>query len=702
MDILCFGQQNWDFCWTGKQHLMSRLARRGHRILYVDRRPAEQRLPTAQALRQLAGGGFPGVQKLPTGANGCLWIFTPQTFAALGWRRSEACRLLHLRLAMRHLGLTAEAALVLHPYAYPEAARLNPLGIVYYAVDDYSAYGTNVSDEKSELRHLENRMVARAQICLSVSPRLRERFARFHSRSYLLPNGADVDHFAPGQLERFRPHPGLREGEAPVLGFIGQVDERLDQDLLRNLAQRQPDWDFILAGRIKSGLDLSRLTDLPNIRFLGYQPHEKLPSIAREVDVWLLPYRKTDLTHACNPMKVYEYLATGRPVVAIPLDGLVEGREAVRLAEGVDAFQQAIRAALAQPAEGREQRLAAAERLSWEDRAKALEGYLLQAVAIGADEHGRLPAAEKIIAARKARRTLPFPAGVSEHGRLIDGWSPAPLHRVAVRLSALAGGLYHGSRTASRLWRKGPPLGIRRILVVRRSRLGDVISILPTLAALRAAWPDAYLVLAVQPGVDFRPLLDGMIDEILPLDFVWTGSKPRRLRRMLAFFGRGFDLVLCGSRMFFLPEALFSGAPKLLGVYSGGLWQEQIGQVVPRDLHRHEADNNLQLVETLVGSIPAERRAPTVVYDPEDMAERWEALENQLSVPPQAPLLLVHPGANRDSRRWPTELLGQALELLLTGRPQLHVLLTGTLGERELVRAVIETLPPLCAAACGT
>ena len=90
---------------------------------------------------------------------------------------------------------------------------------------------------------------------------------------------------------------------------------------------------------------------------LGYQPSEALPGIARRVDLWLAPYRQNELTEACCPLKVYEYLATGKPVVCKPLDGLAGCGEVVDLALGPDEVAAAVERRLADPAAGRDERL---------------------------------------------------------------------------------------------------------------------------------------------------------------------------------------------------------------------------------------------------------------------------------------------------------------------------------------------------------
>src|SRR5690606_23937573 len=116
------------------------------------------------------------------------------------------------------------------------------------------------------------------------------------------------------------PHPAIAPLPRPRVGFVGQIDERMDQALVVSLAPRlatrQPAGSGVLAGRVKEGVDLSRLTAEPNVHLVGFVPYDALAGVYRELDVGLVPYVISPLTQACNPLKVYEYLAADLAVVA--------------------------------------------------------------------------------------------------------------------------------------------------------------------------------------------------------------------------------------------------------------------------------------------------------------------------------------------------------------------------------------------------
>src|SRR5690606_11967415 len=126
------------------------------------------------------------------------------------------------------------------------------------------------------------------------------------------------------------------------------------------------------------------------------------------------------------------------------------------------------------------------------------------------------------------------------------------------------------------------------------------------------------IVLATQPGMGAAALLEGtgLVDEVLPLDFMSNPSRVERLRGAAKLFARGFDLVIFGASYYLLREALFAGAPRRIGLYDGHPWQKVVSRVLPLDPNRHEADNNLAVVDLLGGPID-ESRPPEVRLSPE-------------------------------------------------------------------------------------
>ena len=686
IDVVCFGQQNWDFCWTGKQQLLSRLARYGGRILYVDPDvdpQAEEKWPAHQA----GANGIPGVRKEPYGD---LWIYSRKTPRRLGYRLGKAYDRRRLRQALRQLGIKAPVVMVLRPLPLDWLNIPNPSGMLYYAVDEQTGFGGFSERDRRQIREREDALLEHADVVLGVSPRLAERFGKTNPRTYMLENGADADHYHPARLARCTPHPALRGVSGPVLGFIGQVDERMDQDLLLEMARRRPGWTIALAGRIKDGVDVSRLEAEPNILLLGYQPYETLPQFAVAVDVFLVPYVKSPLTESCNPLKIHEYLATGKPVVSTPLEGIVLCRDYIELALGTEEFVVAADKVLADPEAGRAERLGYAAENDWTSRVEALAGHLYEAAHVGAGKRGVPLPALRLMPARIARRRWETSARINEHGLPIQHGRLGLLRRIARRAAVAAG-------SARRLsgWLRGNRKKVRRILVFRNGRIGDILTVLPALAALRAEYPHAHITVAVRGrwGVEGLVGSSPHVDEVITLDFAWAADAKTFLKGIGALSGKHYDLVLVGGDWFFMAEALFASSERHFGVYDGHYLQTVKGRVLPRDLQRNETHLNLDLVEAVTKRRIDDRQRLYLegVQLPEGGEEE---LRPVLDWSAGRPMLIVHPGTSRVTRRWPLDRASAAVSALMERHPDLLVVVTGVASEKPITAELVEKVEP--------
>jgi glycosyltransferase involved in cell wall biosynthesis len=158
----------------------------------------------------------------------------------------------------------------------------------------------------------------------------------------------------------------------PRIVFTGAiVAKKLDVPLLAALARARPGWSFALVGPIgmgDPGTDVSALEGEPNIHLLGARTYTQLPDVLRAADAGLIPYARNELTESIFPMKVYEYLAAGLPVVATPLPSLREVAE-VATASDAEGLARLLEEAIA--ADGlarRAERSRAAAAHSWERR----------------------------------------------------------------------------------------------------------------------------------------------------------------------------------------------------------------------------------------------------------------------------------------------------------------------------------------------
>ena len=158
----------------------------------------------------------------------------------------------------------------------------------------------------------------------------------------------------------------------PIIGYAGVINEKLDLDLLRVVAQSHHEWQFVFIGPDAMRYEreqLDVLRSLPNVHFLGSKPVADLPAYVRACDVCLIPYKQNEWTRHISPLKLYEYLAAGVPIVATPIPATVEMAETLWLASTPEAFGHAIAAGLAADSPHRRQRQQAlAQNNTWERR----------------------------------------------------------------------------------------------------------------------------------------------------------------------------------------------------------------------------------------------------------------------------------------------------------------------------------------------
>jgi glycosyltransferase involved in cell wall biosynthesis len=233
--------------------------------------------------------------------------------------------------------------------------------VVYEPIDLYSAAEDLSIDDRDRLIRAEERLRQCATV-VTGGMGLAERFRGAAGGAHWLPFGCD--------LRPFSDEAGLPESIGhPRLAVVGELDWRVDEALLDAIAVSRPDWHLVLVGPRREPWG-RRLARLANVHWLGRIPSERVPSVIRHCDLTLIPYRLTDWTEACLPVKVFDYLAQGKPVVATPLPELGLLRDVVTVVPP-SQFEPAIARALRQTGdEAARRRALAATRFTLQGRAE--------------------------------------------------------------------------------------------------------------------------------------------------------------------------------------------------------------------------------------------------------------------------------------------------------------------------------------------
>ena len=228
-----------------------------------------------------------------------------------------------VRRAARRLGLERPILWAYVPQAEVLIEVLEPSLVVYHCVDDIAA---QERIDTASFRAAETRFAARADLVLASAPALAERMRTNLRQCLDAPNVADTELFSRALLDPAPLDSEMAALPAPRIVFTGAVVAmKLDFSLLAELARLRRGWSFALVGPIGPGepnADISALTAEPNIHLLGPRSYGELPDVLRAADAGLIPYTRNALTESIFPMKVYEYLAAGLPVVATPLPAL--------------------------------------------------------------------------------------------------------------------------------------------------------------------------------------------------------------------------------------------------------------------------------------------------------------------------------------------------------------------------------------------
>ena len=222
----------------------------------------------------------------------------------------------YLRNSTSQLGVQVQAIVSAWPQ-YPVFGSCNEQARIYWAQDDFVGGAALLGLNAAQLDRRERRVAASADLVVAANPMVADTWRERGCDTTLIPYGADVDAYI--SIEQAPPPPDVHL-EAPVAGFVGQLNDRTDLRLLEAIAESGR--SLLLVGPVSPGWESSRFDALrqrQNVCWVGPKPFEVLPGYLRLIDVGLVPYRDSPFNRGSFPLKILEYLAAGRAVVATDL-----------------------------------------------------------------------------------------------------------------------------------------------------------------------------------------------------------------------------------------------------------------------------------------------------------------------------------------------------------------------------------------------
>jgi glycosyltransferase involved in cell wall biosynthesis len=222
--------------------------------------------------------------------------------------------------------------------------------VIYHIVDEYTGYADVCSAQAHSVQQREQALIAKADLVLVTSNALLSSKGGLNPRTYWVPNAVDYDRFAEARASGAEPEE-LAGLPHPRLGYVGAINDKLDTDLLLHTARSFPQGTLVLVGPRRPASEamrrgLAALEAQPNVVFVGQVPVERVPFFVAACDVGLLPYRQNAWTEHIHPLKMYEYLACGLPVVATDIPSVHDESQSISIAPDADGFVRLVREAL--------------------------------------------------------------------------------------------------------------------------------------------------------------------------------------------------------------------------------------------------------------------------------------------------------------------------------------------------------------------
>lgn len=329
VDVFFFGIIDWRFRIQRPQHLASGFAKRGHRVFYVSTSFVNTGKPGFELERMDLEGYLFNVRLHLKGRP--LVYAAPPNQEDLRRLKASVASLLEWTESRQIVSM------VQHPYWYDLARNMPDSRLIYDCMDHHDGFGNTGEG----IVALECTLLKEADAVITTSQGLKDFAAAYNHNVFLVRNAAEYDFFATKPAMVFRDVKGRR-----VLGYYGAIAEWLDVDLLAKTARHFPDCLLLLVGADECGAR-QQLTELPNVLFTGEVKYAELTYYLYGMDVCLLPFRVIPLTLATNPVKVYEYLSAGKPVVSVKLPELAQFDSLVITAERHEEFIACVEEVLA-------------------------------------------------------------------------------------------------------------------------------------------------------------------------------------------------------------------------------------------------------------------------------------------------------------------------------------------------------------------
>lgn len=330
-DYIFWGVIDWHFRHQRPQQLALALANTGRRVFYISPNFTDDERAGFEVEALDAAGLLFQIKLFVTGA--------PVIYSAVPRLESVAQLRASIGEVLNWADCDQLVSLAQHPFWHDVASVLPNSRLVYDCMDHHNGFGNNAES----LLQLEESLLNESVLTVTTSTWLDEAVTPHAKQRALIRNAGDYNHFSSVPESVYRDPQGCR-----IIGYYGAIAEWFDLDLVEAVAKQHPECCVLLIGADTVNAR-SRLGKLPNVTFTGEIPYSQLPHYLHGFDVCLLPFKVVPLTLATNPVKAYEYLSSGKPVVAVDLPEMAQFDGLIYAVTDRESFLTAVGKVLAQP-----------------------------------------------------------------------------------------------------------------------------------------------------------------------------------------------------------------------------------------------------------------------------------------------------------------------------------------------------------------